>query len=404
MTDANQYRHNARKIPIQKGRIQSKMKQNRKRLAKCRRITLPPPVTAALCLVLVSYLLPMILFLPHAKGAEQPVSDRGEVSVTEPDLSLLIEDAPAGNSTDTTGNSTDLTGNSTNLVEQSTNLVDKKGKTLRCLLNGELTELALEDYLWGVVAAEMPASFDQDALCAQAVAARTYTLYRMSSTNPNHPDADICGDSTCCQAWVSRDERLMDWSKSEAKTYEKKINKAISKTKGKYLTYDGTPIMAVFHAASASSTKSALEVWGEDYPYLQEVPSPAGEDSAPNYYSTVAVDLEDFRRIITEGVPQAVLRDAPAEWVGSFTYDEAGLPVTVNIGGVTLDTGTVRSLFGLRSASFSAEYDGEKVVFYVTGYGHGVGMSQYGANALAKSGKSWKEILQWYYPNTTLTD
>lgn len=374
------------------------MKRVRKKLAKKHQNTLRPVILAGMGLVLLTYLLPLCVILPRAEGAERSLShdeaDMGNASSAEPDLSLIIEENPPE------------PAENVPKEEKEPSKTDKSPSptdmTLRCLLEGEVRELELEDYLWGVVAAEMPASFDQDALCAQAVAARTYTLYRMANPTPNHPEADICGDPGCCQAWMSHEERLNDWSKSEQKALEKKVNKAISKTKGRYLAYNDEPIMAAFHAASAGSTKSALEVWGEDVPYLQEVKSPEDEATVPNYYSTVEVADSEFIRIIEESCPEAVFGEDRESWLGAMEYDKAGLPISVVIGGVKLSTGRVRSLFGLRSASFSAEYGENGVVFYVTGYGHGVGMSQYGANALAKEGKNWKEIVGWYYPNTKL--
>ncbi len=275
--------------------------------------------------------------------------------------------------------------------------------TLTVELNGKNRKMTMDQYLWGVVAAEMPAAFDLEALRAQAVAARTYTLYRMSHPSKHHPKAHICGDSGCCQAWISRKDRLAEWGKKGREEYTEKINQAVSSTDGLALYYRDEPILSAFHAASAGSTKSALEVWGEDYPYLQEVSSPEDEGSVPNYYSTVTVSKKEFSQLFLHAYPKADL-SAPdcADWFGKVTSDQAGLPVSMEIGGVTADTGEIRTMFGLRSASFTVECQGDKITFYVTGYGHGVGMSQYGANALAKQGKTAEEILSWYYPGAEL--
>lgn len=373
------------------------MKRRTKQLAKKRRSHVKNAVRTAAALVVLMYLLPAVVLLPGARGAAAVQPEQGErAERPEPDLSLVVEEKPEEKYPKAKKEPEKA---------EKTEKTEKKEEPetkLRCLLEGEERELSLEEYLWGVVAAEMPAAFDQQALCAQAVAARTYTLYRMDHPSGHHPEVDICGDPGCCQAWMSREERLEGWAKGERKTYEKKVTKAIRETEGQYLSYDGGPILAAFHAASAGSTKSALEVWGEDYPYLQEVASPEDEGSVPNYYSTVSVDSETFARSIREAYPKAVLGEKKESWLGGVDYDEAGLPVSIEIGGVRMDTGRVRSLFGLRSASFSAEWEGDNIVFYVTGYGHGVGMSQYGSNALAKEGKSWREILAWYYPGTEL--
>lgn len=243
----------------------------------------------------------------------------------------------------------------------------------------------------------MPASFEEEALQAQAIAARTYTLYRMENPSPNHPNADICTDPACCQAWISYQDRLTDWSNSTKKEYAKKITDAIEKTKGQVIYYQDKPIMAAFHAASAGITKSAEEVWGKNVAYLQAVKSPETGKQVPNYYSVATVTVAAFKSAVQQAYPKADLSGKPGKWFGKVGYDKGGLPETLQVGGVTVPTASLRSLFKLRSSSLTVECDGKKVTFYVTGYGHGVGMSQYGANALAKKGKSAKEILEHYY-------
>lgn len=273
---------------------------------------------------------------------------------------------------------------------------------LQVLLNGEVQTMDLGSYLWGVVAAEMPASFEEEALRAQAVAARTYTFHCMADGNPSHPQAHICGDPGCCQAWMDYETRMAEWG-ADAQTYADKVTEAVRSTDGLALYYDGAPILAAFHAASAGSTKSALEVWGEDYPYLQEVSSPEDDTLVPNYYSSLTISAKKFAKKLKKAHPEADLSEKDcAKWFGAVEQDPAGLPVSVTIGGVSVSTVELRSLFELRSSSLSVEGKDGKVTFYVTGYGHGVGMSQYGANALAKEGKRAEEILAWYYPEAEL--
>lgn len=272
-----------------------------------------------------------------------------------------------------------------------------KSVTIKVQIGNKVEKMNLEEYLWGVVAAEMPASFEEEALQAQAIAARTYTLYRMENPSPNHPNADICTDPACCQAWISYQDRLTDWSNSTKKEYAKKITDAIEKTKGQVIYYQDKPIMAAFHAASAGITKSAEEVWGKNVAYLQAVKSPETGKQVPNYYSVATVTVAAFKSAVQQAYPKADLSGKPGKWFGKVGYDKGGLPETLQVGGVTVPTASLRSLFKLRSSSLTVECDGKKVTFYVTGYGHGVGMSQYGANALAKKGKSAKEILEHYY-------
>lgn len=268
--------------------------------------------------------------------------------------------------------------------------------TLTVELDGEETTMTLEDYLWGVVAAEMPAAFEPEALKAQAIAARTYTMYRIAHPTANHA-ASLCGDSNCCQAWISREDRLAAWPEEDGEAYAEKIAAAIRETDGEIVTSDGEAILAVFHASSGGVTRSAEEVWGEAISYLTSVESPEDEESVPNYYSVVPVSAEEFQKTFLTKYPAAQLTGDPSEWFGTMNYNEEGLPESLSVGGVSVTTAELRTLFELRSPTLTVEAGEDTVTFYVTGYGHGVGMSQYGANALAKEGKSWKEILAWYY-------
>lgn len=270
--------------------------------------------------------------------------------------------------------------------------------TLTVLIGGEERTMTLGDYLWGVVAAEMPAGFEQQALNAQAAAARTYTVYQMLHHTAAHA-ADLCDDVGCCQAWISREERAEKWAGEDADALSAKITQAVADTDGMAVCYEGAPIQALFHAASAAFTRSAAEVFGEELPYLQSVESPEG-DEVPNYYSVVTVPSTEFVEKLTAAAPGCDFSGDSSGWIGPTVYDAAGLSTAVQIGGQEVPTRTLRTLFSLRSSSLSVEMRDGNAVFYVTGYGHGVGMSQYGANALAKQGKSWQEILTWYYSGT----
>lgn len=356
-----------------KGVKRGKLKHKPKRLAVKRRFSCKLPVLCALLCLLVTFLLPVGLLLS------------GELALPKTDaLPALPFLRPAGEELPAAG-------------------TRDSAIALTVRLDGTDKKMTMGEYLWGVVAAEMPASFDLEALRAQAIAARTYTLYRMANPCEAHPEADICGDPGCCQAWMSRKDRLADWEADGAKTYEEKVTQAVRSTDGMALYYQGEPILSAFHAASAGSTKSALEVWGEDYPYLQEVKSPEDEALVPDYYSTVTVSRKRFAKKLKKAHPEVDLsaKDC-AKWFGAVEKDPAGLPVSIEVGGVKVDTVELRTLFKLRSASFTVEAKDDKITFYVTGYGHGVGMSQYGARALAAEGKTAEEILAWYYPGAEL--
>ena len=273
--------------------------------------------------------------------------------------------------------------------------------TLKVLHGDQVEEMDLGTYLVGVVRAEMPASFEPEALKAQAVAARTYTLYKIQ-TGGNHGDtADICTDSTCCQAYISEERARSNWGDS-ADDYEAKVEAAVKETDGQAVLYEGEPILAVFHSSSAGLTRAAGEVWLNDLPYLQAVESPEAADSIPNYYSRAEFTAEEFRTKFLAAHPEADLSGDISGWVRDLTVTEGINVDRVTIGGVSVRGSQVRTTFGLRSASFEVEVQDGKLVFFVTGYGHGVGMSQYGANEMAKEGRTWQEIIQHYYTGVTI--
>ena len=272
-------------------------------------------------------------------------------------------------------------------------------RTLRVLDGDTVTEMSFSDYLQGVLRAEMPASFQEDALRAQAVAARTYTYYKMSSGGNHGDTADICTDHSCCQAFLGKEKAADNWGKN-AERYEAKIENAVSATDGQVMLYGGAPILAVFHSSSAGETWNSGEVWAQDLPYLQSVSSPEGE-GVPNYYSTVELTEAEFREKFLAARPEADLSGPASGWIRDPVMDGVHVE-SVTIGGVSVSGPSVRSIFGLRSASFTAEAGDGKITFYVTGYGHGVGMSQYGANAMAEAGSTWREILAHYYTGVTI--
>ena len=275
------------------------------------------------------------------------------------------------------------------------------GYTVRVLRGDTVTEMTMSEYLQGVVRAEMPASFEQEALCAQTVAARTYTLYKMNQGS-HAGAADICTNAACCQAWQDRDTAMAAWG-ADGERNEAKIANAVAATDGQALVYGGAPILAVFHAASAGQTSGAGAVWSGDLPYLQSVSSPEDDGAVPNYYSRVEIPNHQFRKTFLAAHPEADFSGDPKGWIGEAALAEDGVRVdTITVGGVTVRGVEIRQLYGLRSTAFETEAEDGKVVFYVTGYGHGVGMSQYGADYLARQGYTYQEILAHYYTDVTI--
>lgn len=270
--------------------------------------------------------------------------------------------------------------------------------TVRLLVGQEVQELTMEDYLVGVVLAEMPASFEMEALRAQAVAARTHTLKNMGSGK--HPDADVCAEAACCKAYLSQDA-AKDKLGQSADYYLERIRESVTSTDGLVVEYQGIPIDAAFFSCSNGYTEAAVDVWGNDVAYLQSVESP-GEEASPRFYDSVEVGYEVFQDAIEAAYEDAVFSQDPNEWIGEAVRTGAGGVVSIEIGSVPIRGAELRGLFGLRSTCFEIELTDNSVVFHTQGYGHRVGMSQYGANAMAKSGSTFEEILKWYYTGTEI--
>ena len=274
--------------------------------------------------------------------------------------------------------------------------------TVRLWHDGAVETLTAAEYLRSVVRGEMPATFEEEALKAQAAAERTYLYYRIAAgPKATHPDADVCTDSACCTAWLSAEDARAKWG-DKFDQYEAKIDQAVADTDGQVVLYDGAPIMAVFHSSSAGATAASGDVWAASLPYLVSVKSPEDADSVPNYYSVNTFTAEEFRSIFCKAHPEAKLSGDTGGWVKDVLLTDTGRVAFATVGGVSVTGKELRSLYGLRSTAFTVEASGDSVTFRVTGYGHGVGMSQYGANALAKEGKTWQEILQWYYTGVTI--
>lgn len=274
-------------------------------------------------------------------------------------------------------------------------------KTLTVLTPDGNKEMTLQNYLIGVVAAEMPAKFEAEALKAQAVAARTYAMHSiMSGSKHADKNADVCTDSSCCQAYVSDAEMKKNWG-DNYKANLAKITAAVEDTDGEYLVSGGEPILAAFHSSSGGHTESSADVWGSALPYLVSVSSPETEADVPNFKTTMTAAAIDFRDTILSAHPEADFTGKAATWIGGTEKDGSGRVKDVTIGGVKVTGEELRTLFSLRSTEFDLVYNGS-FTFSVTGSGHGVGMSQYGAETMAKQGSGCADILAHYYPGTEL--
>ena len=268
----------------------------------------------------------------------------------------------------------------------------------------KIEEIDLDTYLYGVVSSEMPANFEMEALKAQAVVARTYTLYKIINNNSKHGDADICDDSTCCQAWISKEDRFKRWKEEERESNWEKIVNAVNGTKGKIITYEGKPINAFFHSNSGGTTDTATNVWGgSNYPYLQAVTT-SGEDAYSQYSSEVSVTKDEFISKIKEKHSDFEIDFSKEKQIEILEYTDGGRIKTIKIGNLNLSGVEIRTIFGLRSARFEIKTDGDNIKFTVLGYGHGVGMSQTGADSMAKQGANYEEIIKHFYTGVEITN
>ncbi len=265
-------------------------------------------------------------------------------------------------------------------------------------------DMEVEQYIKEVTAAEMPADFYPEALKAQAVAARTYLanrvrVYQKSETPEEHKGAMICTDSTHCKAWTSETVKKEQWGKDADKNW-KKISNAVDETKSLIITYDNQPISAVFHSTSSGFTENAKDVWGGDVKYLVSVKS-EGDANSPKFNSEAEFSIDEFKSIAKENIDGI-------NWnfglIGDIIRSQAGGIISIVVGGVSVKGSDFRFMYGLRSTNIEIEILENSVKMYVKGYGHGVGMSQYGANYLAEQGKTYDEILKTYYLGVEISE
>ena len=205
----------------------------------------------------------------------------------------------------------------------------------------------------------------------------------------------MCTDSKCCQAYISSADAELKWG-LDAQSHREKIAQAVAATDGLGVLYEGAPIEALFFSSAPGKTSDAVAVWGSSVDYLKSVDSPEGEE-VPNYRTQVVLSAQEVKDLVLAQYPGADLSGEPGKWFSDIRTGESGAVSSALVGGVTLTGNQIRGALGLRSPAFTVNFDGENFTFDVTGYGHGVGMSQYGANKMAREGAGFRAILEWYY-------
>ncbi len=277
-----------------------------------------------------------------------------------------------------------------------------------CVLDeskNEIINIPDEEFLCGAVAAEMPAAFEKEAIKAQAVASYTYFCRARNNhlnSNKDEKNYEFTVDSQNGKNYISETQRRQKWGENFEK-YNEKIKSAVKEVFGEVIEKKGDLILAAYHAISSGVTEKSEDVFGGSLDYLKNVESP-GDKLASGYESEVKISCEDFKSKIKNNSPDSLLDGDPSKWIGEFEKTDGGMIKRIIIGSVEFKGQEIRKIFGLRSSDFSINYDSEEKIFIfkVYGYGHGVGMSQCGAQYMAKQGSDYKQILSWYYPDTTI--
>lgn len=256
---------------------------------------------------------------------------------------------------------------------------------------GSIDSIGLEEYIVGVLAGEMPIYFELEALKAQAVAARSYALKRMEYNKDNEYDVV---DSIMNQVYLDRDYLKEAWGSSYTSNINKLI-RAVNETSGEYLDYDGGIADALFFSTSNGYTENSDVVFSFDVPYLKSVDSKWDESVSSVFHSSITISVSDFlQKMKISNSDKVVFSD--------IVKSDTGRVISININGVDFKGMDVYNNLGLKSLDFSLEQVGSNVVINTSGYGHGVGMSQYGALGMAKNGYNYRDILFYYYTGVTI--
>lgn len=258
----------------------------------------------------------------------------------------------------------------------------------------EVVQMTLHDYLIGVVAAEMPATFELEALKAQAVAARTFTVKHMSSSCSSNSKAHVCTYYGCCQAYVSVDKMKKNWNNSFEEKYNK-VRQAVESTDSLIITYNNAPITVFYFSTSNGYTEACQDVFVKNLPYYKSVES-AGEENVSGFTSYVKISKKEFCTILKDNFDIDISEDNIEQSL-KFKYTPGNRVDYVYFNGIAVRGTAFRKAFGLKSADFKFTFYDDYILIDVCGYGHGVGMSQNGANTMAKNGAKFDEIIKHYY-------
>lgn len=342
-------------------------------------------LTIGLCFLLAFLLLPLLAFTGPSRPAVLP-EDQAESASP----SSLAGTASSSSASENTGAGEEAGEDSFRILDTG---------------SGQVLEIGRMDFLRGAAAAEMPMSFETEALAAQMAA--SYTYYgRLRQKARQSPDPDLKGAdfSADVQNWekYTTPEQMKERWGDNFDEYYAKLTEAAEKAAGYALTYDGEWIDATYYAISAGVTENSRDIWGGNLPYLTAVASP-GDTLAAGYRTKAEFSSEELKEALLSSFSELSFSDSPASWIGETVRSDSGSVLTISVCGTELPGGKFRSALGLRSQNFTVSFQEDSFVFTVLGYGHGVGMSQTGAQYMAKQGATFQEILYWYYPGAQLT-
>jgi stage II sporulation protein D len=348
------------------------------------------PILILLCLVICSVAAPILITAVSYNETE--LSSSNKVTVAKADK----EENKADNKTDV---------KSEKILNLET--VNKESPKIDIYNHklGKYQKIDLEEYLSGVLAGEMSPDFDIEALRAQAIAARTYVMYKMDRPYPSrHKKAVVCTDFKHCQEYKSYSELQKINGKEWMKSRYFKIQEAVKSTKGQIIAYDDKAILPLYFSTSSGKTENSEEVFSASYPYLKSVDSPYDKIS-PKFISKMSMSNKEFVNSMKRANGSISLSELNLEnQISVVEKSKGGAVDKIKIGNKTFAGTEIRTIFGLNSANFEIVFNGENLEFNVKGYGHGVGMSQWGAEGMAKDGSKYYEILSHYYSNTSIKD
>lgn len=271
---------------------------------------------------------------------------------------------------------------------------------------GQVFSVSGREYMYGALATEMPPTFHSEALKAQAIAAYTYSAYlreqETENPNPQLKGAHFAANPSEFIGYTTKEEAKARWGKN-FKIYWKKITSAVDQVYGKIIVYEEKPIFAAYHAISGGTTEYASVVWGQGPEYLVPVKSD-GDLLSPEYQFSLSIPKDEFISKIKEALPDTTLPDTPDKILGPIAKTNSGTVLTVKFGEQSLTGQQMRSIFSLRSANFDLTFSDDNFIFVTRGLGHGVGMSQYGADYLARQGQTYEQILTHYYKGVSIVD